>query len=348
MNRHLAAARSVPDSRRRPPRILLSVPPAEARSFFPADTRNALEQVGEVTATDPSALQDPQAFHDVAADAQIFVTAWGFPRLDTTRLALAPRLRFVMHAASSVQALVSDDFWRSGVPISQAGAAMAPSVAELSLTFTLSLLRRTHRLDHALRSGADWDAARAIERGREISGARIAVIGASRTGRAYIRLCQALGAEVRVYDPYLTAPDPLARLACGLSDALAWGDVIAVHAPATPETHGMIGAEQIAAIRDGSVLVNTSRPSILDMDALFSAVAPGRLDAALDVFDAEPLPRGDRWRGLPNVLLTPHLAGASAESRRRAGWIAVEEIRRHLAGEPLRHALTRTDLERMG
>ncbi|MFJ3696600.1 hydroxyacid dehydrogenase [Streptomyces sp. NPDC090052] len=348
MNHHLGAHRGASAPRRSPTRILLSVPAAEADAFFPPETVRALEQLGEVTEIQPSALQDPDAFRAAAAGVHVFVTAWGFPRLDATRLALAPELRLVMHAASSVQTLVSDDFWAAGVHISQAGAAMASSVAELSLTFTLSLLRRTHRLDHALRSGRSWQEARAVERAREIRDARIAVIGASRTGRPYIETCRALGAEVRVYDPYLIPPDPLASLAVDLPDLLSWADVIAVHAPDTAESRGMIGAAEIAAIRDGGLFVNTARPSLVDMDALFEAVASGRIDAALDVFDIEPLPGDDRWRGLPNVLLTPHLGGASAGSRRRAGHIVVDEIRRHLAGQPLQHALTRTDLERMG
>lgn len=256
----------------------------------------------------------------------VLVTAWRFPRLDAARLALAPDLRFVMHAASSLHWLVSDDFWATGLPVSQAGAAMAPAVAELSLGFTLSLLRRTHRHDHALHSGQSWETAIGTERPREISGARIGVVGASRTGRRYIDMCRALGADVRVHDPYVRPDDPLATLTTGLRDLLATSDVVALHAPATPETHGMIGADEIAAMRDGTRFVNTSRPSLVDMDALFDAVASGRIDAALDVFDSEPLPVDDRWRGLPNVLLTPHIAGATADSRQRAGRIVVEEI----------------------
>lgn len=329
-------------------RILLSVPPREKEAFFPPATLQALSALGEVAEREPAALQTQDAFRRALDGVHVLVTAWGFPRLDAARLALAPDLRFVMHAASSLHWLVSDDFWATGLPVSQAGAAMAPAVAELSLGFTLSLLRRTHRHDHALHSGQSWETAASSERAREISGARIGVVGASRTGRRYIDMCRALGADVSVHDPYVQPGDPLAEFTTGLRDLLTSSDVVAVHAPATPETHGMIGADEIAAMRDGTRFVNTSRPSLVDMDALFDAVASGRIDAALDVFDSEPLPVDDRWRGLPNALLTPHVAGATADSRQRAGRIVVEEIRRHLAGEPLEHALTREDLARMG
>ena len=330
------------------PRILLSIPAAELNAFIPAATRTALDELGHVTSIAPSDLQSPGAFARAAFDADVFITAWGFPKLDADRLSLAPNLRCVIHAASSLHALVSDDFWATGIPVSQAGAAMAPAVAELSLAFTLNLLRRINRLDHGLRNGETWDGTRNIRRAREICGARIGVVGASRTGRRYIQACQALGADVRIYDPYVQESDPLAALSTDLESLFATSDVIAVHAPSTPETTGLIGAGHLALLPDGAGFINTARSTIVDMDALYTEVSSGRLDAALDVFDLEPLPADDRWRSLPNALLTPHLGGATADSRRRAGLIVVDELRRFLGGLPMEHALTRTDLEKMG
>lgn len=327
-------------------RILLSVPARELAAMFPADTRSALDELGEVVVAEPGELADTTAFRATLSGVHVAVTAWGFPTLDAARLADAPELRFVMHAASSLRAVTSDDFWAAGIPISQAGAAMAPAVAELSLAFTMSLLRRTQRTDHALRSGGDWWEAREVPRAREIRGSRIGVIGASRTGRQYIDLVTALGADVTVYDPYLPAGDPLHAIQRGLHDLLRECEVLALHAPATPETRGMLGAAELSLLRDGALVVNTARAELLDADALYAEVASGRLDAALDVFEIEPL--DDRWRALPNALVTPHLGGATVESRRRAGLIVVDEIRRFLAGRPLQYALTRTDVERMG
>ena len=333
-----------------PPRlsILLSIPEPERAAFLPAATLAALNGLGDITEIAPAELQSLDAFATAAAGQDVFVTAWGFPRLDAEHLAQAPKLKCVVHAASSLHALVSDEFWASGIPISQAGAAMAPAVAELSLAFTLSLLRRIGRLDHSLRTGASWEAARDVRRAREIAGARIGVVGASRTGRRYIDACRALGAAVSVYDPYLPDDDPLAAHATSLAGLFASSDVVAVHAPSTRETQGLIGATELALLSDGAAFVNTARSTIVDMEALYREVSSGRIDAALDVFDSEPLPAGDPWRSLPNVLLTPHLGGATADSRRRAGQIVVDELRRFAAGQPMEHALSRADLERMG
>lgn len=337
--------RTDPHPQRRATSLLLSIGAVERAAFFPAGALEDLSlRAADLDIVEPEDARSSEAI----ALAEIAVVAWGFPRLDADMLARMPRLRLVVNAASSVRGLVSDDFWASGIPLTQAGAAMSPAVAEMSLTLTLSLLRRVHRMDHALRGGTSWDAAREIARAREISGCRIAVIGASRTGREYIRMCTALGADVRIFDPYLPAGDPLSARAGGLDEVLSSSDVVAIHAPATTETAGMIGRRELAAMPDGAALVNTARASLVDMDALFEEVASGRLDAALDVFATEPLPDDDRWRSLPNALLTGHVSGATAESRARAGRIVIDEISRFLAHEDLQHRVTADALERMG
>ncbi|MFS0894270.1 hydroxyacid dehydrogenase [Microbacterium sp. 179-I 3D3 NHS] len=326
-------------------RLLLSISTDERAAFFPDDALAALSSLVDVVdIVDPGDASASPAL----GDAEIAVVAWGFPRLDERMVERMPRLRLVVNAASSVRSLVSGAFWESGIPLSQAGAAMSPAVAEMSLTLTLSLLRRVHRMDHALRTGGEWHDARAIDRAGEIAGCRIGVIGASRTGREYIRLCAALGADVRVYDPYLAEGDPLHARRADLDEIMATSGIVAVHAPATAETRGMIGRRQLAALPDGAGLVNTARASLVDMDALYDEVSAGRLDAALDVFENEPLPTGDRWRALPNVLLTAHVSGATRESRARAGRIVIDEVERFLAGRELQHEVTRASVERMG
>lgn len=224
---------------------------------------------------------------------------------------------------------------------------MSPAVAELSLVFTLSLLRRVPAFDHALRAGEDWETARLSRVRREIAGARITVVGASRTGRAYIQAVQALGASVRVADPYVKDNDPLSEVTGDLHALLPSTDVLAIHAPALPETDGLVDERALDLLPHGAIVVNTARSSIVDMDALFDRVADGRLDVGLDVFDDEPLPADDRWRGLPNAVITPHIAGATANSRARAGTIVTDEIRRFLTGQPLRHRVTAETMERM-
>lgn len=133
-----------------------------------------------------------------------------------------------------------------------------------------------------------------------------------------------------------------------LDELLATSQVVALHAPVLPETRHLIGARELALMPDSAVLVNTARSWLVDQDALLAELRSGRLDAALDVFDLEPLPTDHPFRTLPNVLLTPHQAAGTVECRRRQGGIVLDEIARFAAGQPLRHAVTPAMLSRMG
>ncbi len=124
-------------------------------------------------------------------------------------------------------------------------------------------------------------------------------------------------------------------------------DIVTVHAPELPETVGMLSARRLALIPDGGTVVNTARGSLIDTDALTRECATGRLDAFLDVTDPEPLPVGHPLLALPNVLVTPHIAGAQGSEARRLGAYAVDEAARYLRGEPLLGRRTAADLPRL-
>jgi len=316
--------------------------------FFPADVAGRLAGLGELRWVSPG--PDGPPLPALLADAEVLVTSWGFPRLDADLLAHAPRLRLVAHTGASVRFLVSDALFARGVHVTQAGAAMARPVAEVALAFTLALLHQVHRFDNALRTGQEWSRAKAARPRHELAGSRIGVIGASRTGRAYIEMLTALGAEVNASDPYLAEPDA-ARLGVGLQplpELLANSRIVAVHAPAIAATRHLLGARELALLPDGAGLVNTARSWLVDSAALLAELRSGRIDAALDVYDEEPLPASSPFRGLPGVLLTPHEAGGTIEARRRAGEIIVDEIGRHLHGKPLHHEITEAALPRLG
>jgi phosphoglycerate dehydrogenase-like enzyme len=129
-----------------------------------------------------------------------------------------------------------------------------------------------------------------------------------------------------------------------VDDLCRRSDVVTVHAPALPETHHMLDARRLALLPDGALVINTARGSLIDTEALTEACATGRVSAILDVTDPEPLPAGHPLFGLPNVLFTPHLAGAQGRELRRLGEFAVAEVVRFLKGAPL---LGRVEPERL-
>ncbi|OLF14554.1 3-phosphoglycerate dehydrogenase [Actinophytocola xinjiangensis] len=288
-------------------------------------------------------MDDPAGLADALPGTEILVTGWGLPALGAELLDRAPNLRLVAHLGASVKFLVTEELFARGVRVTQAGQAMARPVAEVALAFTLSLLHQLPRFDHALHTGARWAAAEQAPARHEILDCPIGVVGASRTGRAYLDLVRALGARVSISDPHCTDEPVLP-----LEDLLTSSRIVALHAPVLPETHHLLGARELALLPDGAGVVNTARSWLVDERALLAELRTGRLDAALDVFDDEPLPPDHEFRRLPNVLLTPHQAAGTVEGRVRQGRIVLAEIDRYRAGQPLRHEVTPDQLPRIG
>lgn len=326
------------------------MPEALRSLFFTAEAWAQLESVASLRVISGD-HRDAAVYGSLLSDAEVVITAWGNPALDSSLLSRAPGLRLLAHTAASVKPYVTAASWSAGVRVTQAGQAMAPAVAEAALAHTLALLHRLHRFDHALRAtGADWPAAKTAPARRELSTAVVGVVGASRCGRSYIGMVRALGARVLVYDPYLSAADALALgvSKVSLPELMRTAKVVAVHAPVTPETRHLIGAAELALMPDDSILVNTARSWLVDQDALLAELQTGRIDAGLDVFDEEPLPADHPFRALPNVLLVPHEAGGTLDARWRAGHLIADEVARYATGEPLQHEVTEAMVAIMG
>jgi phosphoglycerate dehydrogenase-like enzyme len=150
-------------------------------------------------------------------------------------------------------------------------------------------------------------------------------------------------------DPYIDdeRATALGARKVGLTALLGSCPIVSLQAPATAETRHMLGKRELGLLPDGAILINTARSWLVDEEALLAELTRGRISAALDVFDREPLPEDHPFRQLDNVFLTPHIAGATEEARCRQGQTVVAEIGRYLAGEPLRYQVTGEMLDRM-
>ena len=178
----------------------------------------------------------------------------------------------------------------------------------------------------------------------------IGIVGASLIGRRVIQLLDAFPhLDVALYDPFVSSDeaDELGVTKLELTELCAASDILSIHAPALATTHHMIGAEQLAALRDGATVINTARGWLLDHDALITHLTSGRLRAVLDVTDPEPLPDDSVLRTLPNVYLTPHLAGTQGSELGRMAEYAAEEVRRWSAGEPGLNEVHKEQLDRL-
>jgi phosphoglycerate dehydrogenase-like enzyme len=275
---------------------------------------------------------------------EVLVTSWGCPQLTAERLADAPKLKAIFHCAGTVRSFVTDEVWRRGILVTTAADENAIPVAEFTLAAVIFAGKKAPFLaQDARRHRDDWSSYAASRGELSNRGRTIGVVGFSRTGRRVTERLRSLEVDVLVADPYA---DPAEVSAAGGSlvpppAQLRRCDVPTLHVPALPATRHLIGAAELALLRDGATVINTARGAVLDTAALENECASGRIDAILDVTDPEPLPASSLLYDLPNVMITPHIAGSLGAETRRMSESALDELERYLSGRPPHAAITR-------
>ncbi|WP_369192601.1 hydroxyacid dehydrogenase [Streptomyces sp. R08] len=323
--------------------------PEHLPALFPPRLMNRLKSILDIDESLVIQRFDQESLAPALAETEILVTGWGVPHLDAAALAAAPRLRVVLHAAGTIRSMISDSCWERGLLVSSAAHANALPVAEYTLAVILLAgknafgLRESMRTAHGL-PPRPTDLAAVGNFGR-----RVGIIGASRVGRRVLELLRPFNLAICLSDPYVDAIEA-ARLGVelvSLEELLASSDIVSLHAPDTPQTYRMLDRQRLATIPDGATLINTSRGALIDPEALTEELTSGRLNAVLDVTEPEPLPRNSPLYYLPNVFLTPHIAGSLGNELERLGRAVVQEAERLVDGLPLLHQVVRTDLDRI-
>jgi D-3-phosphoglycerate dehydrogenase len=254
-------------------------------------------------------------------------------------LAGAPELKLVAVARGGPVNVNVKAATERGVLVCYAPGRNATATAEFTVGLILCALRRIPHTHAALTLRGEWagEYYTYSATGPELEGGTVGLVGYGAVGSRVARILAAFGAEVLVYDPY--APDAPNRVDT-LDDLLVRSDVVSLHARLTPETRGLIGARELALMPAGSVLVNAARGGLLETEALCDALDSGHLfGAGLDTYAEEPPPPGSRLFGTPNLVMTPHLGGASRAVAQKAARIVAGEVGRFHRGEPLRHCL---------
>ncbi len=334
----------------RRPTTLLAMNPALPGRLFTPESRARLAGLTEIdldlVVTD---LTDSAA--DAAlARTEVLFTCWGVKPIDADVLARAPQLKAVVHSAGSVKGFVTTDLWRRGIVVSSCAAANAVPVAEYALSMILLTGKRVFEQERIYRAGRPRRPdPNALGGPLGNYDRRVGIIGASLVGRRLIELLQPFEYDVWVADPYLSdeAAAALGVRRVELAELMAGCDVVSVHAPSLPSTRHLLDAEMLALMPDRSVLINTARGALVDHAALTAELVTGRIDAVLDTTEPEPLPADSPLFDLPNVILTPHVAGTQGRETRRLGSWAIDEVQRYAAGEPFRFGVTEADLARV-
>ena len=249
-------------------------------------------------------------------------------------LKAAPQLQCVGRLGVGLDNIDLEACKARGVTVYPATGANNLSVAEYVVTAALVLLRQSWFLNPAMLDGA-WPRAEAGA-GFEISGKTLGLIGFGAIARDLAGLAKGLGMRVAAHDPFVPADDPVwsgvSRL--DMYEVLAQADVISLHVPLTPDTRHSINGDAISRMKAGAILINAARGGVVDEAAVADALREGHLGgAALDTFETEPLTRegAEHFRDVPNLILTPHIAGVTTEANGRVSKLTAENVLRHLA-----------------
>ena len=273
---------------------------------------------------------------EFVGDAEILITH--LAPMSAAMLARLPELKMIAVSRGGPVNIDMKAARARGVRVVNTPGRNSSAVAEFTLGAILAETRKIRVGHEALRRG-EWrgDLYRADTTGRELNEMTVGVIGHGKIGSKVVKLLRAFGARVLVHDPYvqLSADDVAAGVELvGFAQLLEQSDVVSMHARVTAETTHMMNAEAFARMKRDALFVNTARGPLCDYDALYAALSEGRIAGAmLETFGVEPVPADWPLLQLPNVTLTPHIAGASVRTVTIAAEQAAEEVRRYLAGE---------------
>lgn len=280
----------------------------------------------KITAADAASL---------LADADICLNTWGTPSFDQALLDRAPKLKLIVYCAGSIKGFVSDAMWSRGVRVTSGAYAIAYRVAEYVLGMSIMGLRQAWLHNQAMHHEPTIGHHELKRRwpDRELCGSTVGVVSLGQVGRQVVKVLREQGPVLLGFDPFMSekAMADLGVRKVDLDTLLRMSDVVTLHAPSLPETRHMIGAAQLRLMKDGALLINSSRGAVIDEQALINELRSGRINAILDVTDPEPPAADSPLRQLPNVFLTPHIAGGQT---RHLGRQALDEVSRYLKGEP--------------
>jgi phosphoglycerate dehydrogenase-like enzyme len=307
---------------------------AELADFY------APPQTAESLGRDPSIL----------AQAEVIFSSWGAPKLDEALLEAAPNLKAFFYGAGSVRGFVTPEFWKRNILLTTAADANAIPVAEYCAATIVLSMKRFWRFSQQVRDKGGWDHGVDIQSvpGNFRSTAGFISLGV--IARKTIEIMKAFEIDRLAYSTSLSEEGArsLGVERCSLDDIFRRSDVVSLHTPDLPSTKGMIAGRHFELMKPGATFINTARGAVVREDELCEVF--GRrtdLTAILDVTHPEPPVRNSAITRLPNVIITPHIAGSVGPERARLGFYMLQEFRRYLAGEPLRFQVTEELAARM-
>ena len=311
----------------------------DAYTLNPGERRwEELEELGEVVVHDRTAQLDVVRR---AKDAEVVLTNKTI--LDGFILNLLPKLKYIGVLATGYNVVDLDVARQRGIVVTNIPAYSTQSVAQMAIAHLLNITQRVAHYAHEVHNGV-WSAQHDFCYWNtpliELAGKKIGIVGFGNTGQATAQIAEALGMEVWVYTskPKKSLPKKYQKVT--LNELFSACDVVSLHCPLTAENKEMVNSFRLSLMKQGAILINTSRGGLIDEKALEQALLSGKLlGAGLDVLSSEPVPNGNPLLKLKNCFITPHIAWATRESRMRLMNQAVENLKAWMEGRTINNVL---------
>ncbi|MHC4915602.1 MAG: hydroxyacid dehydrogenase [Planctomycetota bacterium] len=323
-------------------KILVAFPEDEWDLPFDSRLREELNSLGEVKWADFwEKEKTPEEYRALIAaeKPEVLVTFWGSGKLTPEILKENPQLKYMCNIGGTVRKQVERECLEMGLVVTNWGNVISRTISEASLMMILASLRRVTETVLGMHVRREWPK----QKCRSLYERTVGLHGMGPIAQDLVPLLRPFGVRLSAYSP--NCPDEVferlgVERAGDLKMLYATNDVISIHTGNTPENFHVVNAEILGAMQDGAVLVNTARGAIVDTEALVAELRKGRIFAAIDVYEEEPLPEDSPLRGLENCLLIPHQGGPTSDRMVDTGRLCIDNIRRYLAGEEPVNRLT--------
>ncbi len=309
-------------------KVFVSIPKVGEviNTFVDKKAREYLEANFDVRYSDLERNITADEFKDALGDAEVIITGWGHPQI-TGEMAKGTNLKYIAHTGGSVGSLVTSEIYDMGIRVISGNALYAESVAEGTICYMLTGLRKTVDKINLVRAGGwaipgsdnpdeFWKNSSSAQEG--LLGKTVGIVSLGAISRYLIDMLKVFRVKIKLYSGHEVEKEYLEKNnieQVSLNEIFKTCDIVSVHSAMTEKTRGMIGKEQFDLLRDGALFVNTARGRVIKEDEMIEALKENRFKAVLDVYYSEPMEQDNPLRALPNVIPFPHVAGPTTDLR---------------------------------
>ena len=321
-------------------KIYVETPVGHIRdTFFTPENKQLLESLGEVRWNETIEHLTPGALQKELENTDVIVCSWGIPKFDPFVLEKADHLKLVAYVCGSVNHIVTDELFNRGIRILSGNDEFAKSVAEGTLCYILTALRR---IPQTVRVFAEcgWKDEKAVT--ESLLDQTIGIVGLGAVSRYLIQLLQPFNVRIKLFSNHTTEEDA-ARLGvqkASLQEIFSTCKIVSIHSARSPQNYHMINDALMRCLRPDSLLVNTSRGDLIDEAALAEHLRENHFRAILDVYEEEPLSMDSPLRGMENAILLPHKGGPTTDRRANAARVVIQDIQNMMEGRTLKNEIT--------